>query len=130
MQPGSGTDRIQNHVERIVSILLKFRNLAKFLLTAGIFVGSYITAYLLRFELVMHADYLSLIVTTLPLLLVAKSVGFLSFDLYRGWWRYVSLRDVPSIVAGCTFGSILFAVGAYTFHSEIRIPRSMNEGLR
>ena len=116
---------IPDWITLFVSFLLRYRNSVKLLLTVGIFSLSYITAYLLRFELVMQKEYLSLFVVTLPLLLGAKSAAFLSLGLYRGWWRYVSLQDVPPILAGCTLGSILFAVAVYLFHPSTPVPRSV-----
>ena len=62
---------------------------------------------------------------TIPLVLSSKAIAFAVFRLYRGWWRYVSLRDVLPIVAGCTLGTVLFAAADFLFLVHLSIPRSI-----
>ena len=83
----------------------------KFLLHVGIFLSAYLGAYLVRFEFFIPAGIVSLIKGTLPFLLLSKAIAFAVFRLYRGWWRYVSIRDILPIAAGCTLGTVLFCGG-------------------
>ena len=46
--------------------------------------------------------------TALVLLLVIRFGTFLAFDLFRGMWRYVSMRDLGNIVLSVTLGTALF----------------------
>jgi FlaA1/EpsC-like NDP-sugar epimerase len=108
-----------------VSFLIRFRAIVKFFLTMGIFVVAYLTAFLIRFELVIPGQYLPVVLWTIPVLLVAKSLAFKICGLFRGWWRYVSMQDVPPIVGGCTIGSILFACGVFLVPTAMPIPRSV-----
>src|SRR3990172_3862842 len=87
----------------ILSVLyetvMRYRAEVKFLLHLGIFTFAYCLAYLVRFDFVVPSQYLPVIRKSLPVLLAAKAVGFLAFGLFRGWWRYVSIRDVFPIAA-------------------------------
>ena len=106
-------------------ILLRHRGEVKFVLHLLIFVSSYLLAYLLRFEFFVPPVYRSVIRETLLLLLVAKGLGFFAFGLFRGWWRYVSIRDVFPIASGCAVGSILFAVMVELLFRPSLVPRSI-----
>ncbi|MGB3400465.1 MAG: nucleoside-diphosphate sugar epimerase/dehydratase, partial [Candidatus Deferrimicrobiaceae bacterium] len=62
---------------------------------------------------------------TILYLLIAKAIGFLAFGLFQGWWRFVSIRDVLPIAAGCTAGSAIFAGVDIFFLGTVTIPRSV-----
>ena len=108
-----------------VSFLIRFRSVVKFFLNLAIFVVAYLTAYMVRFELAIPGNYLPLIFGTLPVLLLAKSLAFLSCGLFRGWWRYVSIQDILPILGGCSLGTVLFAGGVYLLPASIHVPRSI-----
>ncbi len=63
-------------------------------LFAGGYVLSFGVAYNFRFNLPAFTDYLLLL---MPLNVAVKAVVFGLFRLYRGWWRYVGLRDLLSV---------------------------------
>jgi FlaA1/EpsC-like NDP-sugar epimerase len=58
-------------------------------------------------------------------LLVAKALGFLAFGLFHGWWRYVSIRDIFPITAGCTLGSLIFATVVFPLWGAHYVPWSI-----
>jgi FlaA1/EpsC-like NDP-sugar epimerase len=66
-----------------------------------------------------------LIKGTFLYLLLSKAVAFAVFRLYRGWWRYVSLRDILPIAAGCTLGTVLFAAADVLLLPHLSVPRSI-----
>ncbi len=103
----------------------RHRGVVKFLLTAGIFGTAYIGAYLVRFEFLIPVEYKSLIKVTLPVVLVSKMLAFAAFRLDRGWWRYVSIRDVRPVTAGVTFGSVIFAAACPVLLPHLQVPRSV-----
>jgi FlaA1/EpsC-like NDP-sugar epimerase len=105
--------------------LLRHRGTVKFFLHLAIFASAYSLAYLVRFEFSIPREYLDVIRETIPLVLVAKGLGFLSFGLFHGWWRYVSIRDILPIVGGCTLGSALFFVFGILFLKDPVVPRSI-----
>jgi FlaA1/EpsC-like NDP-sugar epimerase len=62
---------------------------------------------------------------TMPVLVIAKTLGFLATSQFRGWWRYMSIRDVFPIAAGCTLGSVLFAATVWGLWGPFHVPRSI-----
>src|SRR5262245_25851141 len=74
----------------------------------GIAAGSYVIALALRFDLSLPPDVVPLLLSTLPILLPCKLLGFWMAGLLSGWWRHVSLRDAVDIVRGNALGSLVF----------------------
>jgi len=94
---------------RPMDLVLRLRVVVKFLLHLAIFFFAYSLAYVVRFDFAVPPAFVSKLWKTIPVLLVAKALGFLAFGLFHGWWRYVSIRDIFPITAGCTLGSLIFA---------------------
>ena len=122
---GTHRHQLEAHLTVPVGFLLGYRRLVKFVLHLGIFIIAYLSAYLLRFEFAVPPDYRALIRETIPFLIVAKAFGFLAFGLFQGWWRYVSIRDIFPITAGCTAGTALFAGTNLFSLSDVAVPRSI-----
>ncbi|HEX7523422.1 MAG TPA: nucleoside-diphosphate sugar epimerase/dehydratase [Candidatus Deferrimicrobium sp.] len=97
----------------------------KFFLTLGIFILANGLAYLIRFDFVVPANMVVVMRRTIPILVIAKALGFLASGQFRGWWRYVSIRDVFPIAAGSALGTVLFAVGVWWFWGPFYVPRSI-----
>lgn len=72
--------------------------------------AAYVTAYLLRFEGLLVGQNQELIVKSLPLILIIKYLVFFRFGLYRGIWRYVSIRDLIDIFKAVTVASAISAM--------------------
>src|SRR5512146_3297490 len=108
-----------------VDVALRYRVAVKFLLHMAIFIIANYLAYLIRFDFHVPDPYRSVVIGTIPVLLVTKALGFLSFGLFHGWWRYVSIKDVLPIVGGCTLGSALFAGTVYFMWGPYHVPRSI-----
>ncbi|MBP2676349.1 MAG: nucleoside-diphosphate sugar epimerase, partial [Deltaproteobacteria bacterium] len=107
-------------------LVVRYRFILKLVLHGFIFVLAFLGAYFLRFEFTIPYQYLSVIRDTIPVLLLAKAAGFSAFGLFRGWWRYVGIRDVLPIAGGCTLGSLLFLVsGFFIMYPRTSIPRSV-----
>ncbi|MBU1147599.1 MAG: glycosyl transferase [Candidatus Omnitrophica bacterium] len=67
---------------------------------------AYVSAYLLRFEGILSLENQSLIVKSLPIVVIIKYAVFFKFGLYRGIWRYVSVTDLIDIFKAILFASI------------------------
>lgn len=105
--------------------VLRFRLFVKFLLHIGIFLASYLFAWYLRFDFSVPASFAPVIPQTIPIMLLGKAFGFLSFGLFRGWWRYVSISDIFPVAAGCSLGSLLFLGCAIALPGPMAVPRSI-----
>lgn len=104
---------------------LRYRVAVKFFLHLGIFLLANHLAYFLRFDFEVPRVYYPVIRDTIPVLLAAKALGFLSFGLFGGWWRYVSIRDIVPIVSGCALGSALYAGAVALLWGPYYVPRSI-----
>jgi FlaA1/EpsC-like NDP-sugar epimerase len=74
---------------------------------AVIFAVSGIAAFLLRFDLRLPPIELAQLAHALEIWIVVKSIVFRMARLDRGWWRFVSLHDVPRLAIGNLVGSFL-----------------------
>ncbi len=90
--------------------LLLLRHKAWFIgiFQAAIISCSLIVAWLLRFDFTL--PYRRILVLGLPVLLLARIATMACFGLFRGWWRYVGVRDGIDILKAVGTGSILFWV--------------------
>jgi len=116
---------IAERVSTPLGVLMRHRVVVKFLLHMAIFVTANHLAYLVRFDFSVPRQYLAVMRETIPVILVAKAIGFLAFGLFRGWWRFVSIRDILPIVSGCTLGSVLFAGAVHYLFGPGFVPRSI-----
>lgn len=90
----------------------------------GVFLGSAVFAFLLRFDFAVPHAYFECAIWCAAVWVLVKSVVFRLFLLDRGWWRYVSVGDVRRLTAGniVASGISFFALVAFCpFH----IPRSL-----
>ena len=108
-----------------LEVTLRHRGVVKFLLHMAIFLFANHLAYFIRFDFNIPPQFTGVIRETIPVLLIAKALGFLAFGLFTGWWRYVSIRDILPITAGCALGTVLFASAVYVFWGPYYVPRSI-----
>ena len=81
---------------------------------AALFALAHIAAYLFRFDFSLTPVYLQQIREVLVWLVPLKLFVFLSFGLYRGMWRYTSIRDFW-LIAQATFVSSLLVIFVLIF---------------
>ncbi|PKN76278.1 MAG: polysaccharide biosynthesis protein, partial [Deltaproteobacteria bacterium HGW-Deltaproteobacteria-10] len=74
---------------------------------ALLFAIALTAAYLLRFEFRLDQADINQIKTILIWLIPLKLIVFFSFDLYRGMWRYTSVRDFWRVVQACFISMLL-----------------------
>jgi FlaA1/EpsC-like NDP-sugar epimerase len=132
MEPSAGSrfyPDLRNAVVKLLSgpldAAMRFRGIVKFTLHLAIFIIANYLAYYIRFDFSVPRQYATVIVQTIPVLLAAKALGFLAFGLFSGWWRYVSIRDILPITAGCALGSALFAGAVVVLWGPHHVPRSI-----
>ena len=118
-------ERIARRLSPLLDVALRSRTTVKFFLTLGIFITANYLAWLIRFEFDVPPEMAGVMLQTIPVLVIAKALGFLASGQFRGWWRYMSIRDVLPIAAGCTLGSVLFAAVVRGLWGPSHVPRSI-----
>lgn len=100
------------------------RRIFEILLDAFLISLAYYCSYLLIFgDFEQKAETWSLFIKTLPILIVLKLFAFLAVGVYRGIWRYTSIRDFFTFSKGVILGSILSILAillAYRFQGFSR----------
>ena len=90
----------------------------------GVFAISVITAFLLRFDLRLPPDQEAHLVYALAVWIAVKIIVFRAARLDRGWWRFVSLDDMPRLAVGNLVGSFVGTLGLHWL-APIGFPRSV-----
>jgi len=83
------------------------RRIFEVLLDALFITLAYYFAYVLLFGSFEQTRAWGLFVKTLPLLIVLKLGAFLIVGVYRGIWRYTSIKDFVTFAKGVVLGSVL-----------------------
>ena len=83
------------------------RRIFEVLLDALLVTLCYYGAYALLFDSFENTGNWDVFVKSLPILIVLNLFTFLAVGVYRGIWRYTSVRDFVTFAKGVTLGSIL-----------------------
>jgi len=108
--------------------ILNFRRPIVFLLQVSLIVIAYFLSFASRFELTFfykRPEYLAMFFSTLPFLVLLRTVSYWYFDLFRGLWRYVSVKDLRGIICASFVGTLLFALYAFVIVKHPGFPRSV-----
>jgi FlaA1/EpsC-like NDP-sugar epimerase len=73
-----------------------------------------VLAYEIRFEGAIPRDYLRQLILVLPYVIILRIGLFALFGVYRLVWRYISLRDIPRVLAAIGAGTAGLVVARYT----------------
>jgi FlaA1/EpsC-like NDP-sugar epimerase len=90
-----------------------------------VFALIYCLAYWLRFDGGLSTQEFQNATVTLGVVVGIKTVVFLSFRIYQGWNRYVSLHDLIRLAQATTTSSLLVALIDYLFLTDYSVPRSI-----
>lgn len=100
------------------------RRVFEIVLDAFLISLAYYSAYLFIFgPFEQNIETWNLFIKTLPILIVLKLFAFLAVGVYRGIWRYTSIRDFFTFSKGVILGSILSILAvllAYRFQGFSR----------
>lgn len=77
---------------------------------------AYYGSYILIFGSFEKSENWMLFVKSLPILIVLKLFAFLLVGVYRGIWRYTSLRDLVTFAKAVALGSILSILALLFFY--------------
>ena len=109
----------------MLALLLRYRTIVLIGLHVALVAASYTLAFLLRFEWEIPAPYFQTYLATLPLILVLRLLAFGHFRLYRGWWRYVGMRDAYDLLKAVIVSSFLFIAALLFLGKGSAMPRSI-----
>ncbi|MBL0218875.1 MAG: polysaccharide biosynthesis protein [Myxococcales bacterium] len=71
---------------------------------------SYWLAFLFRFEFVIPADWMSVFLTTLPIVVLLQYGALYAFGVPRVSWRYISISDISGVLLGLLSSAAILAV--------------------
>ena len=89
-----------------------------------LFACSWYGAFLLRFNFQIPQGSLRLISHSLVFVVPANALAFYFLDLYRGMWRYTSIKDLSNIIKATTASSIVISLAIYFSHGFVNFARS------
>ncbi len=106
-------------------IILRYRRLLAVTVQTLLVVFSYYLAFWLRFDGSIPADMATVMVQTLPWLVLIRSLIFIPFCLYQGLWCYAGIWDLSRIVMGVSASTALFVPFVYWVLQVQGYPRSV-----
>lgn len=92
------------------------------LLDVAVFALSMFAAFALRFDGDVPLKYERGIVIFFVLAIAPKLLANQGFRLYRLTWRFVSIREVASVIPAALLGSMGFGMLSYLFHVSLHVP--------
>lgn len=82
-------------------------------------------AFALRFDFDVPPHYVVLFVRSLPVVMAAEAGAFWLLRVDRGWWRYVGLPDLVTLVKATTLSSLGAVVALFLLGQLKGFPRSV-----
>lgn len=92
------------------------RRVFEVILDAILITLSYYAAYALLFGSFEDTANWKLFIQTVPILIVVKLFAFLFVGVYRGIWRYTSIRNFVTFFKGVAIGSVLSILAVLLFY--------------
>jgi UDP-GlcNAc:undecaprenyl-phosphate GlcNAc-1-phosphate transferase len=92
------------------------RRIFEVLLDAVLITLSYYAAYVLLFGEFENTTNWNLFIQTVPILIVVKLFAFLFGGVYRGIWKYTSIRDFVTFFKSVALGSVLSLLAVLLFY--------------
>ncbi len=90
-----------------------------------ILTAAYVGAFLLRFDFAPPRYFQGLLLVTLPASVGIHYLSFLTFNITRGWWRYVGVGDFLSAVKAAGAGALAMSAWVLVLHRGANFPRSV-----
>jgi FlaA1/EpsC-like NDP-sugar epimerase len=109
----------------VINLLFRYRSILIVSFHFVLLLFSYWIAYVLRFEGFVPQPYIDAFIASLPLLLGCRLLAFAHYGLYRGWWRYVGMRDLYSLIRAVLVSSLVFTAALLFIGGEATVPRSV-----
>jgi FlaA1/EpsC-like NDP-sugar epimerase len=107
---------------------LVFRKISQGLIDLVVFAFSLFAAYFVRFEGAIPDNFLKQLISLLPYIIIARSISFQAFSVYKIVWRYISIRDVSRILKAILPVTSILILARYLMPNSVallRIPISV-----
>lgn len=104
---------------------MKYRLVVTLPVYLVLYTVSLVVAFLLRFDLEIHAEVTKRLVQSLPWVLLVKASVFTFTREWRRRHRYTTLNDIASIVSTATFSSMILGFGYAAGLIDDALPRSV-----
>jgi FlaA1/EpsC-like NDP-sugar epimerase len=94
---------------------------------ASLIAAAWYLAFWLRFDHGIPAPYERLFEETIYIVIPLKLGVFILFGLYSHWWRYVSIRDMWSVLRGVIVACLVAELAVYLINPVpgFRVPRGV-----
>ncbi|MCX5895426.1 MAG: nucleoside-diphosphate sugar epimerase/dehydratase [Proteobacteria bacterium] len=86
---------------------------------------SYMLSFALRFDFFIVPNQFENFIKTIPFLILLRLFFFYYFDLFSGWWRFVSTEDIIKITKAVVFSSVCFVASVVFLFNLTSFPRSV-----
>lgn len=86
---------------------------------------AYLVAMYLRVGNEAFTTYRAALESGLPIFVLTAAASFRILDLYRGLWRYASLRDLAALVKAVTLAVLIFVPALFLINRMTLLPRSV-----
>lgn len=106
----------------LITDILHKKHSAEIFLDFFLIIISYYASYIIRFE-DDAGTYHSILLQSLPLCIASSLVSFFIVGVYRGMWRFITLRDIARIMIGIMGGvgmSVFLIAFFYRFQGYSR----------
>jgi FlaA1/EpsC-like NDP-sugar epimerase len=111
-------------MQKLPNALKRRHREAVWIAQVAIFAASGFWAFLLRFDLGLPHTYIRALLWGVAVWVVVKCAVFRAFALDRGWWTYVSVKDIMRLAAGNVVASVL-ACFILLAIAPVKLPRSI-----
>ncbi len=112
-------------LERGGSLFPRWRTIAIAFSDLIFIAASYLLSYYLRLNFQPREAEVSVMLLSLPIVLVIRTALFYRYGLYRGVWRYTTFDDVVRIVKAVSIGSLVMIVSFTLLFRFSAFPRSV-----
>lgn len=106
-------------------LILRFRTYIIFFFQAFAIIFSYLMAFYLRFDFSIPTEYYSMIIKTLPVILMARLISYYLYKLHTGSWLYVSMKDLMDTVKSVIVGTVAYVLLLVFIYHFDDFPRSI-----
>ncbi len=85
---------------------------------------SWFASYLVRFDFDIPDKFTDEMVAILPVAILIKLFCFFLFNVYRGMWRFTSVKDLLDIIKAISLSTLLIIVWIVLIYRYKNVPRS------